>query len=146
MLCFGISGHGGCFSSILATLFLFFFCVCLTSTNSSHNQQTQSYYLLLLPGCLMAWPFQLSFSYQLPYQHHSICFAFCLLFYKCQKGHSICKPRQGLKTKLFWLFNKISSFFYKQFEFDFFIPCLHALSYHWMKKGYLLQITSDYAI
>ena len=35
---------------------------------------------------------------------------FVYFFYKCQKGHAICKPRQGLKTELFLLFNKISSF------------------------------------
>ena len=33
---------------------------------------------------------------------------------------------------------------HKQFEFDFFLLCLHAISYHWMKfGGYLLRITSD---
>ena len=116
MLCFGIYGHGGCFSSILATLFLFF--LCLPDTDFlqialTHNQRSRHNHITF-SSCLDAWwPGPSSCLLVISYRTSIIAYVLLSVyfFYKCQKGHAICKPKQeGLKTKLFWLFNKISSF------------------------------------
>ena len=78
MLCFGISGHGGCFSSILATLFLFFFCVCLTSTNSSHNLISRHNHITF-SSCLDAW-WPGPSSCLLVNSYHTSIIAYVLLF------------------------------------------------------------------
>ena len=89
-----------------------FFCVCLTSSNISHNTISRHNHITF-SSCLDAW-WPGPSSCLLVISYHTSIIAYVLLFvyffYKCQKGHAICKPRQGLKTKLFWLFNKISSF------------------------------------
>ena len=94
------------FSNSVSVFFVFAWLLQIALTISRHNHITFS-------SCLDAWwPGPSSCLLVISYHTSIIAYVFPLVyvFYKCQKGHAICKPRQGLKTKLFWLFNKISSF------------------------------------
>ena len=114
---------GGCFSSILATLFLFFFCVCLTSlatialTISRHNHITFS-------SCLDAWwPGPSSCLLVISYRTSIIAYVllFVYFFYKCQKGYAMQSANQDKKDwkPNFFGCSTKSAASYKQFEFDF---------------------------